>query len=126
VDLNTLRMTVWINGSFFREYDVGIGRAGRTPVGTFKIATRIIDPDWWQDGEQIPPGDPRNILGSRWLGFAPTGPGRGIGIHGSVEKDGVSQGVGERSSNGCIRMRNHEVNELFDFVPTGTEVKISE
>ena len=54
------------------------------------------------------------------------GPGRGIGIHGSVEKDGISQGVGERSSNGCIRMRNREVEELFDFVPVGTEVTVTE
>ena len=74
----------------------------------------------------IPPGDERNVLGTRWLGFGKRGPGRGIGIHGSVFKDDIWQGVGEVASNGCIRMRNPDVEMLFDFVTTGTEVTIVE
>jgi lipoprotein-anchoring transpeptidase ErfK/SrfK len=85
-----------------------------------------VNPDWWLDGEVIPPGDPRNILGTRWLGFEKTGAGRGIGIHGSILADGVWQGVGEAESNGCVRMRNPDVEELFDFAGYGTEVVIME
>ncbi len=127
VDLSDFRLTVWIAGCFFREYEIGIGRAGRTPTGTFRITTRIIDPSWYSpDGDVLPFGDPRNILGTRWLGFERNGAGRGIGIHGSVEKEGVWQGVGRPESNGCVRMRNPDVEELFDFVTIGTEVTIVE
>ena len=119
-------MTVWIDRRVFREYQLGFGSEGRTPIGTFKVISRLENPHWWKNGESIAPGDPRNVLGTRWLGFERKGPGRGIGIHGSTLKDGVWQGVGGAESNGCVRMRNPNVEELFDFVPLGTEVKIVE
>lgn len=126
IDTRELVMTVWIDKRFFREYPVGIGREGRTPIGSFRIANRLLDPDWWDKGELIPFGDPGNILGTRWLGFERSGAGRGIGLHGSRLVEGAWEGVGERASNGCVRMRNPDVEELFDFVPIGTEVVIYE
>lgn len=54
------------------------------------------------------------------------GAGRGIGIHGSKEEDGVWQGIGKAESNGCIRMPNPDVEEVFDFAPIGTVVTIVE
>lgn len=47
---------------------------------------------------------------------------RYIYIHGSP--DDVS--MGEPGSRGCVRMRNAEVIELFDFIELGTEVNICE
>ena len=127
VSLSRFRMTMWVGGKFFREYRIGIGREGRTPVGTFKISTRVPEPPWYSPtGEVIPFGDERNILGTRWLGFERKGAGRGIGIHGTVEKDGVWQGIGKAESNGCVRMANPDVEEVFDFAPVGTEVTIVE
>jgi len=127
VELSRFRMTVKVGGKFFREYQIGIGRDGRTPVGTFKIATRVPEPPWYSPtGEVIPFGDERNILGTRWLGFERKGAGRGIGIHGSAERDGVWQGIGKAESNGCVRMANPDVEEVFDFAPVGTEVTIVE
>jgi lipoprotein-anchoring transpeptidase ErfK/SrfK len=46
---------------------------------------------------------------------------RYIYIHGSPD----SVPMGEPGSIGCIRMRNHDIVELFDRVPAGTEVRIS-
>ncbi len=127
VDLSQCRLTVRVGGKFFREHLIGIGREGRTPVGKFRITTRVPEPPWYSPtGEVIPFGDPRNILGTRWLGFERKGAGRGIGIHGTVEKDGVWQGIGKAESNGCLRMRNPDVEEVFDFAPIGTEVTIVE
>jgi L,D-transpeptidase YbiS len=34
--------------------------------------------------------------------------------------------MGEPGSHGCIRMRNADIVELFDRVPVGTPVTISE
>ena len=45
---------------------------------------------------------------------------RYIYIHGCPEEDPM----GVPSSHGCVKMRNHEVIELFDQVPVGTRVLI--
>ena len=45
---------------------------------------------------------------------------RYVYIHGT----GEDQPMGEPLSHGCIRMRNHDVIELFDLVSVGTPVEI--
>lgn len=45
---------------------------------------------------------------------------RYIYIHGTPD----SEPMGVPLSHGCIRMRNHEIIELFDLVPCGTPVEI--
>lgn len=47
---------------------------------------------------------------------------RAIYIHGSPD----SAEMGKAGSHGCVRMRNRDVAELFDLVPVGTPVVISE
>jgi lipoprotein-anchoring transpeptidase ErfK/SrfK len=47
---------------------------------------------------------------------------RAIYIHGSPD----SAEIGKPGSHGCVRMRNQDVVELFDLVPAGTPVVISE
>ncbi len=123
VDKRYLRLTLTLDGKLLRDWPVGIGRSDETPAGTFSIGSQVENPDWYRRGKpKVPFGDPRNILGTRWLGFRQSGAGMGIGIHGS--KDG--EGVGKRQSAGCIRMHNDDVNELYDYVPRGTRVTIIE
>jgi lipoprotein-anchoring transpeptidase ErfK/SrfK len=81
---------------------------------------RIKDPPWYRRGERIEHGDPRNILGTRWMGFKPTSDLTGYGIHGTTQPESVPG----RVSNGCIRMRNADVEELFEWVPKGTKVYV--
>lgn len=108
----------------FKLYDVGIGRQNRTPKGTFTVTSKQKEPAWTPPGKIIPYGDPENVLGTRWLGLTPTGDTdpnlRGYGIHGTWEPETV----GTAASEGCVRMKNEEVNELFDLVPRGTPVRI--
>jgi lipoprotein-anchoring transpeptidase ErfK/SrfK len=75
------------------------------------------DPTWYAPGGKIiPPGDPRNILGSRWLGLDKPG----YGIHGTTEPSSIGRSV----TAGCVRMLNKDVEELFVILPVGTEVAI--
>lgn len=99
-----------------KRYPVSTGSKGNTPEGTFKIVNKLVDPTWYHDGREIPPGDPENGLGTRWLGFDL----KGYGIHGTIEPEKI----GKPASLGCVRMRNEDVEEIFDFVPTGTEVVV--
>jgi lipoprotein-anchoring transpeptidase ErfK/SrfK len=46
--------------------------------------------------------------------------GRYIYIHGTAEE----RNVGKRASYGCIRMRSHDVIQLFDIVGWGARVTI--
>lgn len=101
----------------YRYYRVGIGRENRTPVGLFAISNRIKHPAWTPPGKNIPYGHPDNILGTHWMGLVPIGSTdmtlSGYGIHGTQEPNSIGTGA----SAGCIRMRNEEVEELFDFIP---------
>ena len=97
-------------------YSVGTGRDNCTPVGTFKIESRLVDPVWYKTGSIVPPGSPENILGTRWLGITAVG----YGIHGGAKEDEL----GKQVSQGCVRMLNRDVEELFVIVPQGTEVVI--
>lgn len=119
-------LTLYDGNRLFKLYHVAIGKEGRTPVGTFKIKDKLREPAWTPPGKNIPFGDPENVLGTRWLGIIPTGATdpslRGYGIHGTWEP----QSIGSAASQGCLRMHNKDVEELFDIVPVGTPVIIKD
>lgn len=109
----------------FAVFDIGIGRQNLTPSAKFVISTRLKNPTWYTpDGRVYPYGDPGNVLGTRFLKLAAVGtpdkPLLGYGIHGTTREESVTRS----ESGGCIRMRNREVERLFELVPTGTPVEI--
>ena len=126
IDKEALKLYLLYGGKVVRAYPVGIGRSdgetglSATPEGDFEIATKLKNPPWYRRGERIEYGDPRNILGTRWMGFKPTAELHGYGIHGTTQPETVPG----RYSNGCIRMLNRDVEELFEWVPRGTKVYI--
>ena len=99
-----------------KVYNVSTGENNSTPVGKFKIVSRLIDPVWFHRGVVVPSGSPDNVLGTRWLGFDFPG----YGIHGTVEPESI----GKQVTAGCVRMRNEEVEELYNLIPVGAEVVI--
>lgn len=101
-------------------FHVGLGRESRTPVGDFTIEVKQENPDWYHNGNVIPFGDPANVLGTRWMGFANRPGATGFGIHGTAHPESI----GFDESMGCIRMRNEEVEVLFEYVARGTVVSI--
>ncbi len=110
-------LLLYLDGELYRVWTVGIGKENRTPSGRFLITDKLTDPAWTPPGRFIAAGDPENVLGTRWLKLTPTegtDPSlEGYGIHGTTEPETV----GTSCSAGCIRMRNEEVEELFDFIP---------
>ena len=110
-------MLVSINNDTFCRYDIAIGRNDSTPIGKFAIQNKLKDPIWFNKGEAIPPDNPLNVLGTRWLGFD-----RDLGIHGTTEKKPIL----EQTSNGCVRMNNNDVEELFTILRVGDSVIIVE
>ncbi|MCU0666368.1 MAG: L,D-transpeptidase [Candidatus Omnitrophica bacterium] len=99
-----------------KTYTVSTGANNCTPVGTFKIVNKIVDPTWYKAGAVVASGAPENILGTRWMGLDL----KSYGIHGTTEP----KNLGKQVTAGCVRMANPEVEELYTIVPVGTEVTI--
>ena len=111
----------------FAVWQVGIGRMNKTPAAEFAIASRVRHPDWYlPDGRVFKYGDAENQLGDYFLKLAPAAaPGRpllGYGIHGAKDESAVGRSL----SNGCVRMRNADVEALYYLVPAGCRVTITE
>ena len=104
------------NGKLFKTYPISIGRENRTPVGTFVIDDKMPEPPF-RDIPYTGNGDQGNELGTRWLRLKPTAPTPdtlvGYGIHGTWEPDSI----GKAASNGCLRLSNADVEELYDLIP---------
>ena len=116
VDKSQNQLLLTENNQFVKTYPVATGKENSTPVGTFKVVTRLPNPVWYTQGAIVPPDSPQNILGTRWLGIDKTG----YGIHGSVDPNAI----GHQVTAGCVRMTNSDVEELYDIIPVGTEVTI--
>ena len=101
------------------------------PSGTVFRGRRPTGERWTPEFAAAHPG--RDWILSRILWLCGEEPGRNrlgrvdsmrryIYIHGT----GDDQPMSVPLSHGCVRMRNGDVIELFDLVPTGTKVEICE
>lgn len=104
------------DGQVVKTYPIAVGKKSTpSPSGSFHIASRVVKPTWYQPGKMVGPG-PANPLGTRWMGLG----FKGYGIHGT----NMPNSIGKAASHGCIRMRNHDVEELFELVQVGDPVDL--
>jgi hypothetical protein len=98
-------LTLYSDGKVYKVYRVAVGKPStKSPVGEWAI---IGKGENWGGG-----------FGSRWLGLnVPWGI---YGIHGTNKP----YSIGYEASHGCIRMYNRDVEELYQWVPVKTRVKI--
>lgn len=116
VSIPDRKMALVEDGRVAKVYPVAVGApATPTPAGVFEIAVRIPHPTWYGPRKVVPPGS-ANPLGTRWLGLSR----KGYGIHGTNNP----RSIGRRASHGCIRMRNQDVEELFERVEVGDTVEL--
>lgn len=117
VDKSDNVLEVFLDGKFFKRYQVGTGKYNRTPVGTYKITLRQERPTWYRpDGAEVQYGDPENLLGTHYLKLDTPG----IGLHGTWEEETI----GSQSSAGCVRLKNSDIEQLYIILPVGTSVEI--
>lgn len=105
INLATRRLSYQEGSRLLKDYPVGVGKPSTpTPTGNFTVLEKIMNPG--------------GVLGTRWMGLSV--PGGNYGIHGTNNPSSIGGYV----SNGCIRMFNHDVEELFSRVKIGTPVEI--
>jgi len=107
VNLTLRRLKLFDRYSVKGVYPVAIGKPQTpTPTGYYHITRKIINPG--------------GILGTRWMELSIPSDDGPYGIHGTNQPWSIGKAV----SNGCIRMYNHHVEEVFDQVRIGTPVII--
>lgn len=107
ITINTYNRTliIYSDNKPYKTYPIAIGKpTTKSPIGEWAIISKSKD---WGDG-----------LGTRWMGLnVPWGI---YGIHGT-NKPGS---IGRAASHGCIRMHNKNIEELYEWLPLKTRVRI--
>ena len=115
-------------GELLDTFKVGIGlnmgnktKLGdrKTPEGIFKIISIEDSRDWSYDFKDDSLPEIKGAYGPWFLRLSANG-FRGIGIHGTLDETTL----GSRTSQGCIRLRNSELNKLKEQITIGTLVII--
>jgi len=116
VSIPDRKIVLMEDGRVVKIYPIAVGKKSTpSPNGNFQIASRVVKPTWYKPGQMVGPG-PANPLGTRWMGLGY----KGYGIHGT----NMPGSIGKAASHGCIRMRNHDVEELFELVQVGDSVDL--
>lgn len=105
VDLRRNRLTLVLDGLAYKSWRISPGdKQTPTPQGAFRVTGKSRN---WGGG-----------FGTRWIGLnVPWGQ---YGIHGTDQPALIGRPV----SHGCVRMRNRDVEELYNIVSVGTSVLI--
>jgi lipoprotein-anchoring transpeptidase ErfK/SrfK len=114
-----------------RRYGIAVGKEGLEFKGTATIQTKREWPRWIPTKEMIErepahyakyengmDGGPGNPLGARALYLSQGNKDTHVRIHGTIQP----WTIGSSASNGCFRMVNDHVIDLYNRVSIGTEV----
>lgn len=102
INRNARTLTLFSGSAIVGVFPVAIGKpATPTPLGNFSIIEKRMNPG--------------GAFGARWMRFY-----NGYGIHGTNNPASIGKAV----SNGCVRMFNHDVIQVYNKVDYGTPVRI--
>ena len=123
VDLSDRRVSLYRSDRKLASYPIAVGQRGwETPLGAYQVIEMQRYPVWRHPlTNEIVPQGRDNPLGSRWIGFWDDGRHH-IGFHGTPEAKLVGQPV----SHGCLRMRNADIQALYEQVSPGTPVIVQD
>jgi lipoprotein-anchoring transpeptidase ErfK/SrfK len=132
VDTSERYLFVVEGGGSATRYGVAVGEEGLTLKGRATVGRKAEWPAWTPTASMMRrkprllqyaggvPGGPNNPLGARALYLYRGGDDTKFRIHGTNEPWLIGQAV----SNGCIRLTNEDVIDLYDQTPLGTNVLV--
>lgn len=116
VSIPDRKLAVIESGRVLKIFPTAVGAPNTpSPAGAYTVAVRIAGPTWYGKGKIVPAGK-SNPIGTRWIGLSV----KGYGIHGTNNP----ASIGHNASHGCIRLRNHDIEELFGMVSVGDAVEL--
>jgi lipoprotein-anchoring transpeptidase ErfK/SrfK len=115
------------------RYGVAVGKAELVFRGECVVGDKVEWPNWKPTPEMIErnpaaykkyedgmPGGPKNPLGARAIYLHQNGRDTAVRIHGTIDPDSIGHSV----SNGCLRMVNEHVIDLYNRVQLGAQVMV--
>lgn len=116
------------------RYGVAVGKAELQFRGVAQVGEKIEWPKWKPTPEMVErnpaayakyaekgmEGGPKNPLGARAIYLHQNGFDTAVRIHGTIEPNSIGKSV----SNGCIRMVNEHVIDLYGRVQLGAQVTV--
>ena len=138
VDKSSYELYVYDTQGWFATYPVVFGNSSlddkrmegdkNTPEGTFKIVNKRVHDKWDRYlGLDYPTKESLAKFNARKKrGEIPTSasPGGGIGIHGTWPNEDYQIDRFKNWTNGCISLKNDDVEDLYSYVPIGTPITI--
>ena len=113
VDKKNFTLSWYLDGKFIKRYKCATGAVGtETPAGHYEVFKMDAEPNWTdpKTGKVYKYGEEGHLIGSRWMAIR-GGSKTGLGIHGTI----YPESIGTKASNGCIRLLNKNVEELYGF-----------
>lgn len=116
VSLEKREMAVLLSdGSYAGRFKIGIGVDQPPREGVFAVSDKATDPVYRGRDRAIPPHDPNNPLGARWIGL-----GSELGIHGTNRPESI----GRTDLPGSISLDPRDIEDVFDILSVGSKVTI--
>lgn len=124
VDISAMWVLYLLGDEVAASWEVGVGKdTSPTRPGEYTIGLKQKEPMWSPVGrEPVPFGDPENPLGTRWLAWFAAGKNTSLGFHGTNDLNAI----GRRVSDGCVRMRNPDVELLFEILPRDARTAVQD
>ncbi len=129
VNKSEYKLTLYKGDEIVKVYPIAIGKNTgdkqyigdhRTPVGNFKVVS-IEDASKWSHDFRDGKGKIKGAYGPWFLRLDAKG-WKGIGIHGTHDPDSL----GTRATEGCVRLRNSDIQELKQLAYVNMPVVIRE
>lgn len=123
VDIDGHMVLYYLGEELAAFWPCGVGAQNSpTKAGVYSVGEKTREPMWFRPGANpVPFGDPANPLGTRWIEWMDDrGRSSGYGFHGTNEP----QTIGGDGSQGCIRMRDADVEELYEILPKGARIEV--
>jgi lipoprotein-anchoring transpeptidase ErfK/SrfK len=138
IDKSSYELYVYDQKGWFATYPVVFGNNSlddkkmegdrNTPEGNFKIASKRVHEKWdrfmgldYPTQESLAKFNQRKQRGEIPAGASPGG---GVGIHGTWPHDDYMIDNYKNWTNGCISLKNEDIEDLYSYVPVGTPVTI--
>lgn len=138
VDKSSYELYVYDQDGWYATYPVVFGNSSlddkkmegdkNTPEGTFTIVNKRVHDKWDRYmGLDYPTKESITRFNERKKkGEVPSNatPGGGIGIHGTFPHEDFVIDRYKNWTNGCISLKNSDVEDLYTYIPVGTQITI--
>jgi hypothetical protein len=130
IDKNTMKLSQYnFKGELLQQSAIATGKSYgnkskigdlKTPEGIFYISEVVDASDWKHDFKDDSLGEIAGAYGPYFIRLDVPGQ-KGIGIHGTHDNNSL----GTRASEGCIRLKNEDLEQLVKHISTSSIVIIT-